>query len=353
MSMVGADPDQLIALAKKMDHEANALDLRIRIPMRSLVGHSPWSGADAARFRHDWTTTLDPQLAKTAAALHTAAQDLHRNAQEQIAASAGDAALSPAPSAAAGRVDGVSEGPGADSLAQGSSLVEILQELSTAHSAWADNEMATWFRGMSDAPDGMSWSEYLAAGKQTEALGEIFGNIGAGIDGVSFLGSAYELSTGVGTWADVFDLAADGAGLIGGVAGWAGNAGLVGALGPLGQGLGIASDVAKAYDAAQGGDLLGAVYHGAHAAVRGVAMVNPGVALGLAVFDAGLAIGSSPVVQQFTVDALRGAGEVANSAGQVLGEAAGNAGKAVGNVAKGAADALGGFVGGLLGGGKR
>jgi len=351
MSMIGADPDQLIALAKKMDHDANALDLRIRIPMRSLVGHSPWSGADAARFRHDWTTTLDPQLAKTAAALHTAARDLHRNAQEQLTASASNGTAAPASGRATGLVDGASTSAAPEG--QGSSLLGILQKLNSSGGAWADNEMATWFKGMSDASDGMSWSEYLAAGKQTEALGEIFGNIGAGIDGVSFLGSAYELSTGVGTWADVFDLAADGAGLIGGVAGWAGNAGLVGALGPLGQGLGIASDVAKAYDAAQGGDLLGAVYHGAHAAVRGVAMVHPGVALGLAVFDAGLAIGSSPVVQQFTVDALRGAGEVANSAGQVLGEAAGNAGKAVGNVAKGAADALGGFVGGLLGGGKR
>ena len=58
MSMVGADPDQLIALAKKMDHEANALDLRIRIPMRSLVGHSPWSGADAARFTNKLTKLL-------------------------------------------------------------------------------------------------------------------------------------------------------------------------------------------------------------------------------------------------------------------------------------------------------
>ncbi|MDI9627958.1 MAG: hypothetical protein QM286_05375 [Acidobacteriota bacterium] len=351
MTMVGADPGELIALAKKMDQDAADLDHRIRIPMRMAVGSSPWAGHDAVRFRHDWATTLDPQLAKTAAALHTAAQVLRRNAQEQFAASAGDGALASASGVATGRLNKLSEGAGADPPMKGSWWVDIPHQMFGVVDAWGDNEMARWFRGMSDAPDDMSWAEYIAIGKEADKWSELIDSIGIGVDGVSFLVSASELSTGVGTWADVFDLAADGASVISGVAGWAGNAGLGAVFGPLGQGLGIVSDVAEAYEAAQSGDWLGAVYHGAHAAVRGVGMVHPGVALGLAVFDAGLAIGSSPIVQQFTVDALQGAGDVANSVGKVLGEAAGSAGKAVGNVAKGAADALGGFVGGLFGGG--
>lgn len=313
MSMVGADPDQLIALAKKMDHEANALDLRIRIPVRSLVGHSPWSGDDAVRFRHDWATTLDPQLAKTAAALHTAAQDLHRNAQEQIAASAfngtaaspaeaigrairalvnGVLSLMPGGSASSGQDDG---GSGTAPKPQGTdwsllkSFLRAGQRIAEGHKL--DNTInplnvkineltgETYTFSQFDPKVGTTpLSNAFKAGGYFVAGVDIAMNVQAAASGDTSAMARVTGSTGT---------------LLKGVADYANYPAAASALKVGGSALTVGADALRVKNALDRGDALAATYHGVHGAVAGVGAAYPPVSAGLAAWDVGTAIGTA------------------------------------------------------------
>jgi len=92
-ALVGADVEQLRRLANQLRRSADDLTGSER-KLRSLVESSPWHGANAVRFRQDWTSS---SAAMTAAArsLTAAAADVERNAREQEQASSASGGAGP------------------------------------------------------------------------------------------------------------------------------------------------------------------------------------------------------------------------------------------------------------------
>lgn len=343
MVMVGASPEDLDALANQMGQAVDDLTHQIRIPLRQLTNYSPWQGSDATRFRQDWVTTLEPQLAQVAAALQGAEQTLRRDAQEQRAASSG--------AGLGGTIADIGATAGSGGVTTGgSSASQTVQKLADFGSATADLGLVEWFENMSNAPEGISWADYIKQGKN-------LGKIAAALDGVAYVGAAMDLASGHGEFSDVLDLAGDAAGLIDKAGGWAGAGGILRHAGVVGHVLGIGSDFARTAEAWQNGDWLGVAYNVAHAGARAVAIGNPAVAAGLVAWDlgvaAGTAIASSPVVQEFTANTISAAATAVQNVGSVAVDVVRNPGKAAANVVTGAADALGGFVGGFFGKGKK
>lgn len=330
MVMVGASPAELDALAKQVGQAADELSQQVTIPLRQLISHSPWDGSDATRFRQDWASTLEPQLRQVAAALQTAEEDLHRNAQEQRDASS-------AGGSSGATTLGISPAESGDgSTSHGFTIPDLASKLAAVGTDSIELRKSNWFDGISEAGDGVSWEDYVNRARSLEKSGDVMGKVAVGADGVAYVGAAMELASGRGDLSDVFDLAGDAASLIDKTTKLAGASGVLKYTGPLGQGLGIASDVVKLVDATRDGDWLGAAYHGAHAVARGAAIVNPGLAVAVAVWDVGEVvfpvIATSPAVQQFTSDVLSRPGET------------------IANVMSGAASSL---VNGLFGKGKK
>ena len=84
--MYGADAEELVALATLLTDSSAILEKS----GRSLTGQlsaAPWEGADAARFRSDWSRSHSPALIAAAQNLAGAAAALRRNAAEQSDAS--------------------------------------------------------------------------------------------------------------------------------------------------------------------------------------------------------------------------------------------------------------------------
>lgn len=358
MVMVGASPEDLDALAKQMGQAADDLTQQVRVPLRQMVSYSPWSGSDSSRFRQDWATTLEPQLTRVASALQTAEQSLHRNAQEQRDASSGSGSggSSSGGSAGGGFVGGGGGGVGGGGWTDSADPSDATTSGGFSISDFA-KKLTDTGTAAGEAAVGLTWADYLKGAKGLEKFKDVMGDIAAGVDGVAYVGAAMELASGRGEWSDVVSLAGDAAGLIDKVATWGGATGILKYVGPVGQALGIASDAVKAFEAGQNGDWLGAAYHVAHGVARGVGIACPLVAVGLAAWDVGVAVGpviaSSPVVQELTAKAGAAIGEGIGVAAKVVAEVASNPGKAVGNVVSGAASALNGFVGGFFGKGKK
>lgn len=85
-NFVGADVAQLRRLAKAMAGSAHRINQLGQQLNGSLEARS-WKGADADRFRSDWTTFHFKALKKAAADIETAGKALLRNADEQVRAS--------------------------------------------------------------------------------------------------------------------------------------------------------------------------------------------------------------------------------------------------------------------------
>ncbi|MFC8410353.1 hypothetical protein [Arthrobacter sp. NPDC057259] len=85
--LYGADVEKLRSLSKSMGLSGSRLsDTERRI--NSLVAGAAWQGADAGRFRSEWSGTLKPLLSRASQSLAEASELLLSQANEQEAASA-------------------------------------------------------------------------------------------------------------------------------------------------------------------------------------------------------------------------------------------------------------------------
>lgn len=85
--MIGADPEQLMALAKTMETSGSKLK-QISSSLSSVISQARWSGPDSERFKAHWNNTLRISLSSTGEKLSHASTNLVAQAKEQIAASA-------------------------------------------------------------------------------------------------------------------------------------------------------------------------------------------------------------------------------------------------------------------------
>jgi hypothetical protein len=85
--MLGSDPDQLDRLGDALARSADRLNA-IGGEVSSLLAYAGWDGGDADEFHWHWHHQLTGILRATAVQNDEAARILHRNAQEQRAASA-------------------------------------------------------------------------------------------------------------------------------------------------------------------------------------------------------------------------------------------------------------------------
>lgn len=87
MSAIGADPGQLDALARQLDHLAGLLDGR-RVWLTGWIEADRfWRGGRANEFRHEWSHRFSPQISHAVGFLHEAVRELHDNANQQRVAS--------------------------------------------------------------------------------------------------------------------------------------------------------------------------------------------------------------------------------------------------------------------------
>lgn len=86
MAMVGADVNQLRALARTLTQAADHLN-DIALDSNLRVGSMPWRGPDADRFKNTWTNDSAAKIRAVITALREAAETVKRNADEQEQAS--------------------------------------------------------------------------------------------------------------------------------------------------------------------------------------------------------------------------------------------------------------------------
>jgi uncharacterized protein YukE len=88
MALIGADVDQLRALAQRIDNSVDALNTAVKTLSSLTSDVSRWRGTDADRFRSEWSEVAVPGVSRTVDALRGAADMIRRNADEQDHASA-------------------------------------------------------------------------------------------------------------------------------------------------------------------------------------------------------------------------------------------------------------------------
>lgn len=96
MAIVGADVEQLRALARQMREKAEHLESSIARPLSRSIDTSPWKGADAEAFRQQWQADLASKIRQVVTALREAADKASRNAEEQDKASSATSGTSAA-----------------------------------------------------------------------------------------------------------------------------------------------------------------------------------------------------------------------------------------------------------------
>ena len=112
MGMVGADVDQLRALARTLDQAADRMESTAS-SATGLLDRAAWRGPDADRYRSGWRSSSLPQVRNAVAALREAAATAKRNADAQEAASSADGgAASGGPVGGAGSTGGGAAGGG-------------------------------------------------------------------------------------------------------------------------------------------------------------------------------------------------------------------------------------------------
>jgi len=156
---VGADPEQLDALADRLDRGAESL-----AGIRSLVGVSlgqvDWSGRDGDQFRAEWRSRHLPVIGAACTALQDTARGLRSNAAQQRAASGTTTTSSHGPDGPSG--PGGPGGPGDPGDSAGAAAAGV-----TGHRDWHEVQQGydAWAAGKSFAqPDYQyqctSWANY-------------------------------------------------------------------------------------------------------------------------------------------------------------------------------------------------
>ena len=87
MAQLGADVEQLDALSKKFDQEAQAIS-QATSQITSQVHSAWWKGPDADKFRSEWDGQFASQLRKIAEALRQVGTVVRKQAQQQRQTSA-------------------------------------------------------------------------------------------------------------------------------------------------------------------------------------------------------------------------------------------------------------------------
>jgi uncharacterized protein YukE len=87
MALVGADLDQMHALARSLEQAADRLDAASGT-VTGMLSSVPWSGPDSERYRSQWHGESRPAMRAAADTLREAAHLVTRNAAEQQQASA-------------------------------------------------------------------------------------------------------------------------------------------------------------------------------------------------------------------------------------------------------------------------
>ncbi|MGN5733522.1 WXG100 family type VII secretion target [Arthrobacter psychrochitiniphilus] len=84
--MLGADPEELRALATLFQKHSAALD-QTSNDLNPTIMRARWNGPDAQRFRQDWTSRLRPQIKSASTMFTETSEKLQAQAQEQENAS--------------------------------------------------------------------------------------------------------------------------------------------------------------------------------------------------------------------------------------------------------------------------
>ena len=82
MAQFGADVDQLDALARKFDEEAQKIESTVSV-INAQVQSTWWQGPDAERFRNEWQTADTAALRNVVQRLQAAAADCRNQSNQQ------------------------------------------------------------------------------------------------------------------------------------------------------------------------------------------------------------------------------------------------------------------------------
>jgi len=270
--MVGADPEELDALAQRFRVLAARLDSS-RASLGSQIHNSPWAGPAAEGFRHDWDGHHSRVLTAVARSLGQAATTLTRNANEQRQASG------PAFTGGHGGV-ATRSGPGSPT-----SFVDTLGHVVDATTALG--AIATLFANSGHLLKVSKFSVPTVAslfkdGEKITSKSKLLKGIpflGAGIAGAAFL---YDLASHQSTETTVLA----GAQAVGSVVA------LVPAPWAPGVGAAIADGAKFADDISSHKSVTQKVWDGANLGVDIAGAINPWVMVGKDAFIGGMAIGS-------------------------------------------------------------
>lgn len=102
MAVVGADLDQMHALARTLEQAADRLEAASGT-VTGMLSSVRWSGPDSERYRQQWHSQSQPTMRTVAGALREAAHTVTRNATEQEQASSASGGGSSSDSGFGGR----------------------------------------------------------------------------------------------------------------------------------------------------------------------------------------------------------------------------------------------------------
>lgn len=183
--MIGADPEQLLALAKTMESSGNALK-QAAMTIGGAVAHARWNGPDSERFRVQWNNGMRAKLNNTASLLSTNATLLKSQANEQTTASAAGGGAFPSKSGGdGGGGDGDDRGLLGDLVdANGNPIYQGLNMLASTAGIFADNLLGKMIQG--GLLRKLPWS---VLGARAGQLGQYFKGTQL-LNGLSMLGRA-------------------------------------------------------------------------------------------------------------------------------------------------------------------
>ncbi|MDO5684120.1 MAG: hypothetical protein Q4G46_15015 [Propionibacteriaceae bacterium] len=290
MVMVGAAPEELERLAAAMGQAADRIDGGVRVRIGSQLRSSPWRGRDADHFRSDWSSSLNPQLLRTAQWLRDADTQLKQQAREQREASqaGGDAAHIQDIGFLLGSLQGSSQSSidweGLSEIFNlGGSTLKIPDLL---HSVSGLNVGDVSGRSLFLDAEGI-----LNNGAVTGLFSDVLGGISVAGDVVGFFGSVAELiddpsgSSVSGLLAGMSDLVSSGADLLG-------NSAVAGIAGRASSGFSAISDFASAAEKFSD-DPLGATFDIVHGTANAVGIAVPPVGWCVSAWDFGWGVGEA------------------------------------------------------------
>lgn len=192
--MIGADPEQLLALAKTMESSGSALK-QAAMTLGGAVAHARWTGPDSDRFRVQWNNGMRAKLNNTATLLSTNATLLKSQADEQTTASASGGGAAPSAAGGGGNAGGGDGGGGGGGGgdhewlgevvdANGNPIYQGVNMLASTAGVFADNLLGKMVKG--GLLQKLPWTVFGARAGQ---LGQYFKGTQL-LNGLSMLGRA-------------------------------------------------------------------------------------------------------------------------------------------------------------------